>query len=77
MPVCDMPGEQEGAEGDMKGFCFWCGASLDHHDETNPAYVAYGEHEAMPTGEQPMSVRPDCERVPVVCKGETLPVELL
>lgn len=69
MPVCDMPGEQEGAEGDMKGFCFWCGAPLDHHDETNPAYAAYGEHEAMLTGEQPTC--------PTVCAGETLPVELL
>ncbi len=52
----------------MKGICFWCGAFLDRHDETNPAVVNYGPHVIWPVEGKDNGVAP----VPVVGKGDKL-----
>ena len=57
----------------MKGYCFWCGAPLDHHDETNPAYQRYGKHEVMfAPGSGPIGL----EHPPVVGAGQILEDDL-
>ncbi len=53
----------------MRGYCFWCGALLDHHDSSNPAYARFDPHEPWPDSDVDWR---DVERDPVVGKDDKL-----